>query len=82
MKQTAAGFIKLGIGIVILWGMVFHICPAVIEMIPAYKRYADEVERRGIHTGALFYTNVEESTEAEFYVRNALRFPTRPAPAQ
>jgi hypothetical protein len=82
MNETATGFIKLGIGIVILWAMVFHVCPAVIEMIPPYKLYADTAERLGIHTGALFYTNVAESTEAEFYVRNSLRFPTRSAPGQ
>ncbi len=77
MEQTARGFFKLGIGIAILWAMVFHVCPAVIELIPPYKRYADAVERHGIHTGALFYTDVAQSAEAEYYVRNSLRFPTR-----
>ena len=77
MKQATTGFMKLGIGVFVLWSMVFHICPAIIEAIPAYKRYANAVDNYGIHTGALFYTNVEGNTEAEFYIRNSLRFPTR-----
>ena len=77
MKHTPTGFMKLGIGVFVLWGMISHICPAIIDAIPAYRRYADAVERHDIHTGALFYTNVEENTEAEFYIRNSLRFPTR-----
>lgn len=76
MNKTTKGFCKLGIGIVVIWTMVFHVCPAIIEAIPPYKVYADELERRGIHGGALFYNDVEQAGEGELLIRNALRYPT------
>lgn len=76
MGNTLKGFYKLGFGVVIIWVMVFYVCPAIIEAIPPYKVYADELERRDIHGGALFYNDVKQAGEGEMFIRNALRYPT------
>ncbi|CAK7073426.1 MAG: hypothetical protein DELT_02005 [Desulfovibrio sp.] len=76
MGIRTKGFCKLGLGIVIIWVMMFYVCPAIIEAIPPYKTYADELDRRGIHGGALFYNDVEQAGEGELLIRNALRYPT------
>jgi hypothetical protein len=81
--KPLSGLIRLGIAVTMLWIMVGHICPAVIEAIPPFRRYADELDRRGIHGGALFYTNVEENAEAELQIRNTIRFlPRGPLPPE
>ncbi len=78
-----SGLIRLGIAVAVIWIMVGHVCPAIIEAIPPFKRYADELDRRGIHGGALFYTNVEENTEADLQMSNTIRFlPKGPLPPE
>ncbi len=80
-KSKLTGLIQLGLALVVVWLMVGYICPAIIEAIPPFKRYADELHRRGIHGGALFYTNVEENTEADLQMSNTIRFlPKGPQP--
>lgn len=76
--QGTRGFLKLGLGIAVIWIMMFWCIPAFINTVPGYKTYADEAERRGITTSALFYTNVEQAREAEQYLLNTWRFGPRP----
>lgn len=77
MNRTAKGYLQFGLGIVVIWAMIYHVCPAIVEAIPAYKAYGDEIDRRGITTSALFYNDVKEAGEAELYIRNTLRFMPR-----
>ncbi len=80
-KKKLTGLIQLGLAVLVVWLMVGYVCPAIIEAIPPFKRYADELHRRGIHGGALFYTNVEENTEADLQMSNTIRFlPKGPLP--
>lgn len=77
MGKKAKDFFQLGIALVVIWAVRVYVCPAVIEVFPAYKAYAEALDSRGIATSALFYTDVEEAGEAELNIRNALRFPPK-----
>ena len=77
MKEKAAGFLKLGMGCIVIWLLIAYICPAIVEAIPAYRAYGHEIDSRNMTTSALFYNDVEQAGEGELHIRNALRFPTR-----
>lgn len=77
MNKQMKSYVKFGIGLAVIWGMMFHVCPAIIEAIPAYKAYAAEIDRLDIQTSALFYNDVEPAGEAELHIRNTLRFMPR-----
>lgn len=76
------GFFKLGLGVAIIWVAMFWAIPAFINTVPGYRAYADEVERRGIKTSALFYTDVDQAGEAERYLQNTWKFAPRPSEAR
>lgn len=77
MNVRLKNFLKFGAGLVVIWIMVFHVCPAIIEAIPAYRAYGAQVERLELNTSDLFYNDVEAAGEAELHIRNTLRFMPR-----
>lgn len=67
-----------GLILLILWGFglwfFFAICTPVLEdHIPAWKRYNQIQEEQGLDSGALYYTNVPQTQEAEEATRKAVR---------
>ena len=74
MKKTSTGIFQLGIGICVIWLMMFHVCPAIIKAIPAYTRYGEAVDLQGLHAGSLFYSDIPFINEAELHIRNTVRF--------
>ena len=74
MKKASTGFIQLGASILVIWLMIFYILPAIVEGIPAFKRYGDEMDRHGLHAGALFYSDLPIINDAELHIRNTIRF--------
>jgi len=55
----------------LIWLFVFVVAPAVRDT-PSVKPMADYIRERGIDASALYYTEVEETGEAEAYLRDAL----------
>jgi hypothetical protein len=62
----------LALGALLL--IMYVIAPFLVENIPAFNKYAQTVERTGIIPGALYYTDVPQSTDAEMNNRDAVRF--------
>lgn len=73
-RPTAKGFIKLGLAVLGLWFFVFYAGPAIINTVPGWKQLADAADRNDINTGAIFYTDIPLSHEAELYINSSLRF--------
>jgi hypothetical protein len=65
-------WIRMALGLSGAWAFVFLIAPSVREISPV-KEVLDSVRENGIDAGALFYTDAEESSEAEFALRHALK---------
>ncbi len=74
MGEKGKGFLKLGIAAAVLWAVMFLICPAIIKAIPAFTEYAAKADEHDIHTGSLFYNDVDLTSEGEMYIRNSIRF--------
>lgn len=55
----------------LIWLFVFVFAPAMRDS-PSVKPMADYISERGIEASALYYTEVEETGEAEVYLRDAL----------
>lgn len=55
----------------VIWLFVFVFAPA-FEKSEMIKPLTDYVRESGIDAGALYYTEVEETSEAELYLRHAL----------
>ncbi|MDL2272684.1 hypothetical protein LJC23_06620 [Desulfovibrio sp. OttesenSCG-928-I05] len=68
------GFIKLGIGIFLIWVAAFHAGPALINAIPTWKSLGEAADRLDINTGAIFYTDVPVAREAEMQIRSTIRY--------
>lgn len=64
----------LGLSLILVF--MFVIIP-LITLIPQVRVIVDYAEEMDIDTGALFYTEIEESAEAESYLRDSLRYPPR-----
>jgi hypothetical protein len=60
----------------LVWIFMFVIAPA-IQNTSAVKPLADFIEESGIDASALFYTEVEESSEAELHMRSTMKYPPR-----
>lgn len=59
------GFFLIGI-------FMFVIAPWIREM-PAVKPIADLIDERDLDAGALFYTEIEETSEAEVHLRGVMK---------
>lgn len=57
-----------------LWLVMYVIAPFMVENIKPFREYAQTVDETGIIPGALYYTDVPQSQEAEVNNRNAIRF--------
>lgn len=76
-RQRPSGILRrwsaLLLGIVLVWLFMFVIAPW-IQKSPSVKPLADFIEESGIDASALFYTEVEEASEAELYMRSTLKY--------
>ena len=55
-----------------LWGFFGFVGPKVISMIPAWRQYCEVQDAYGLDSGAIFYTDVPVSQEAELANRAAV----------
>lgn len=56
-----------------LWFFFSVITPFLEDRIPAWKRYNRIQEEQGLDSGALYYSNVPQTQEAEETMRRAIR---------
>ena len=61
----------LAASIFVLWLFLFVIGPFFLKT-PAIAPLADFIEERGIDAGALYYTDIEEFSEAEINMKNTM----------
>jgi hypothetical protein len=71
MPRTKA-WIRLALGVALLLAFIFGLAPA-LRLVPAVDRMHRHVDARGIDADALFYTDLDESAEAENFIRHALK---------
>jgi hypothetical protein len=57
----------------LIWAFIFIIAPWIQEL-PSVKPLAEFIEESGIDASALYYTEVEEASEAELHMRSTINF--------
>ncbi len=72
MTRTLKGVFWLAIWCVGLWFFFWVFTPILENQIPAWKRYNQIQEEQGLDSGALYYTNVPQTQEAEARTRAAV----------
>lgn len=65
---------KLCLALGILWLIIYVVGPFLVDSIRPFREYARTVDETGIMPGALYYTDVPQSRDAEINNRNAIRF--------
>jgi hypothetical protein len=61
-----------------VWVFMFVLAP-LAQKIPMVNTLTTFIEETGIDAGALFYTEVEEASEAELNMRHTMKYPPSPA---
>lgn len=64
----------LKVALFFLWLVMYVLAPLPVEHFAPFREYARVVDRTGILPGALYYTDVEQSLDAETNNRDAIRF--------
>ncbi len=64
--------LALAVSIVLLFVFVF--APFVIRHFPPMREFAQAVKEKDQNPGALYYTDVPDSTAAELHTRSTVRF--------
>lgn len=73
MSTKSANFLKLLCWAVGLWFFFAILTPIIEDHIPAWKRYNRIQEEQNLDSGALYYSNVPQTQEAEENTRHAVR---------
>lgn len=73
MSPTGRNLIILGFWCIGLWFFFAVFTPFLENYIPAWKRFNQIQEEQGLDTGALYYSNVPQTEEAEQAMREAVR---------
>lgn len=73
MRYTFRNFLILAGWAVGLWFFFAVLTPVLEDHIPAWKRYNKIQEEQNLDSGALYYTNVPQTQEAEEATRRAVK---------
>lgn len=73
MANLGKGIIWLGLWAIGLWFFFAILTPIMEDRIPAWKRYNQIQEEQNLDSGALYYSNVPQTQEAEENSRRAVR---------
>jgi hypothetical protein len=73
LPDVVCRWLMLCAAIFLLWLFMFVIAPWV-GTFPLVKPLAQFIEDTGIDASALYYTEIDETAEAEMYLRDAARF--------
>lgn len=71
---------RLGLGLWLIWFFLWVLTPVVVAHCPPLARYGDAALENDIQPGALYYTDVPVSAEAERNSRDTVRFLPRGMP--
>ncbi len=63
----------LAVSLFVMWLFLFVIGPYFLKT-PAIAPLADFIEERGIDAGALYYTDIEEFSEADINMNNTMHY--------
>ncbi len=66
-------WLQLGLCVLLVWAFVFHLVPH-LSKIEAVRTIQDSARAKGIDATALYYTEVPEFSDADCYVRDAMRY--------
>lgn len=70
----AERLLRFGLAVSALIVIIYVLAPIPVEHFGPLKRYASVVDRTGIMPGALYYSDVEQTLEAERNNRDAIRY--------
>lgn len=65
--------LQLGVWILGLWFFFAVLTPRIEALSPSWQAYNATQEKYDLDSGALYYTNVPVTQEAEMHVREAVR---------
>ena len=71
--EKAKRWARFFLALMLVWIFMFVVAP-LLEKTPAVKPLVDFIEETGIDATALFYTEVEESGDAETHMRNTMDY--------
>ena len=72
-SRAARKWVALSASIFVIWLFLFVIGPFFLKT-SALSPLADFIEERGIDAGALYYTDIEEFSEAEINMKNTMAY--------
>lgn len=72
MNRSLRGWCLLGLWGLGLWLFFGYFTPFLEDMIPAWKRYNKIQEEYDLDSGALYYSNVPQTQDAERLTRAAV----------
>jgi hypothetical protein len=59
--------------LLLVWAFMFALAP-MLQALPTVRAIADSIDETGINASALYYTDLDETAEAEMFLRNAERY--------
>lgn len=76
-KKRIRNWGRLLTGLLLMWAFVYVVAPACknIEAVDTYTTY---VRESGINASALWWSEVEETADAEFGARSVVEYTPRP----
>ncbi|MDL2314120.1 hypothetical protein LJC36_03970 [Desulfovibrio sp. OttesenSCG-928-C14] len=66
--------LRLGIGLLALYLIIFVLAPLPIKYFPPMRHYSEQADKYNIHPGALYYSDVPITPEAERNNRDAVHY--------
>lgn len=72
-RPLAVRLLYLGLWVFGLWFFFAVLTPRLEALCPAWQRFIAAQDEYGLHSGAVYYTDVPITQEAEAHVREAVR---------
>ena len=72
-RPLAIRLLYLGLWVFGLWFFFAVLTPRLEALCPAWQRFIAAQDEYGLHSGAVYYTDVPITQEAEAHVREAVR---------
>lgn len=73
MPSFFCNLLKLACWALGLWFFFSVLTPHMVALSPAWQRYGEVQEEHGLHSGAIYYSDVPVTLQAEEHVRQAVR---------
>ncbi|MDR1660476.1 MAG: hypothetical protein LBR94_09125 [Desulfovibrio sp.] len=70
-------FLRFCLALTALWAVIHVLAPIPVEHFAPMRDYAQVVRDTGIAPGALYYTDVAQSSDAEMNNRDSIRYVAR-----